>query len=190
VKPGGPVPTGTVNLLMNIGYSQAINLPTWTPLKLVNGNATFVLPWYSIGRYLFVAEYSGNSKYSLSDSNTILTAIHTGTPTLTLTSARSGFPPDVRTALTATIYGAPNNLKLALPDGPVQFYDSKDGGPEKPLGPPQVAIGGTGQFSVCVLQRTLSSGTHRIRARYLPAEVGVLLDWGPAFSNVVTVNIH
>ncbi len=189
VKPGGPTPTGTVNLLMNIGYSQALNLPNWTPIQLTNGNATFVLPWNSIGRYFFVAEYSGDANYSQADSNTVLTVIHTGTPRLTLTAAPSGLPPDVETELTATIYGAPNNLNLVLPDGPVQFYDSLNGGPERPLGPVQDAIGGTGQFSICVLLTRLSTGTHVIRARYLPAQVGVLLDWGPAYSNAVTVKI-
>jgi len=186
---GGPVPTGTVNLLMNIGYSQALTLPNWTPLTLVNGNATFVLPWNSIGRYFFVAEYSGDANYSQADSRTILTVIRPGTPTLTLTAAPSGFPPNVQTELTATIYGAPNNLNLVLPDGPVQFYDSVDGGPERALGPVQDAIGGTGQFSICVLLTRLSTGTHVIRARYLPAQVGVLLDWGPAYSNSVTLTI-
>ena len=189
VKPGGPTPTGTVNLLMNIGYSQALTLPSWTPIQLVNGNAKFVLPWNSIGRYFFVAEYSGDANYSQADSNTVLTAIHTGTPTLTLRAKPSGFPPNVETELTATIYGAPNNLNLVLPDGPVQFYDSVNGGPERPLGPVQFAIGGTGQFSICVLLTPLSPGTHVIRARYLPAQVGVLLDWGPAYSNSVTVRI-
>jgi hypothetical protein len=187
-KPGA-IPTGTVNLLMNIGESNSFSLPTFSPVALVNGNATVVVPWNSRGRYLFVADYSGDAKYSPTQSNLVVTVVEPATPTVTLTATPSGFPPNMQTELTAIIVGAPNNPNVALPDGVVQFFDSVDGGPEQRLGGWRDDLGGTGQFSICVDQVKLSSGTHVIRARYLGNDPGGLNDWGPADSNRVTVTI-
>jgi hypothetical protein len=191
VRPENPgaIPTGTVNLLMNVGESDSFTLPTFTPVPLVNGNATFTVPWNGRGRYLFVADYSGDAKYSPTQSNVVVTVVEPATPTVTLTATPSGLPPNVQTELTAIIVGAPNNPNLVLPDGVVQFFDSVDGGPELRLGGWRDDIGGTGQFSICVYQVKLSSGTHVIRARYLGNQPGGLNDWGPADSNRVTVVI-
>lgn len=186
---GKPIPKGTVNLLMNVGESDSFTLPTFTPVPLVNGNATFTVPWNGRGRYLFVADYSGDAKYSPAESNMAVTVVLPATPTVTLAAAASGLEPNVQTELTATIVGAPNNPNLVLPDGIVQFFDSVDGGPEQRLGGWKDAIGGTGQFSICVFPVRLSSGTHVIRARYLGNQPGGLNDWGPADSNRVTVVI-
>jgi hypothetical protein len=185
----GPIPTGTVNLLMNVGESDSFNLPTFTPVPLLNGNATFTVPWNGRGRYLMVADYSGDAKYSPTQSNVVVTVVEPATPTVTLTATPSGLPPNAQTELTAIIVGAPNNPTLVLPDGVVQFFDSVDGGPEQRLGGWRDDIGGTGQFSICVYQVKLSSGTHVIRARYLGNQPGGLNDWGPADSNRVTVTI-
>jgi hypothetical protein len=188
-KAGDPMPTGTVNLLMDIAYSDGFSFPPIAPVTLVNGNATFVVPWYSAGRYMMIADYGGDSRYSKEDSRAVITVVQPRAPTVTLSATPSGSALDLRTELTAIIVGAPNNLNLVLPDGPIQFFDSVNGGPEIHLGPPQDAIGGTGQFSICVFQAKLAPGTHVLRARYLGLHPGVVEDWVAADSNSVTVRI-
>ena len=188
-KAGDPIPTGTVNLLMDVAYSDGFSFPPIAPATLVNGNATFMVPWYSAGRFMMIADYAGDSHYSKEDSRAVLTLVQPRAPTVTLTATSFGSASDLRTELTATIVGAPNNHNLVLPDGPVQFFDSVDGGPETKLGEVQTAIGGTGQFSICVFQQKLASGTHVMRARYLGLQPGVVEDWIAADSNSVTVHI-
>jgi len=188
-KAGDPIPTGTVNLLMDVAYSDGLSFPPIAPVTLVNGNATVVVPWYSAGRFMMIADYSGDSHYSKEDSRAVVTLVQPRAPTVTLSATPSRTAPDLRTELTAIIVGAPNNLNLILPDGPVQFFDSVDGGPETKLGPAQPAIGGTGQFSICVLQVKLAPGTHVLRARYLGLQPGVVEDWMAADSKSVTVRI-
>ena len=137
-KSGGPLPTGTVSLVGQDGLIQA------DPIPLVNGNATFILPYYQGGKYLDIAAYSGDANYSASNSGSLITRVLPATPTAALTASSTTSSPGDVTNLSVTVIGQPSNPHLSVPSGLVQFFDALNGGRERRLGSPQYLTIGNG----------------------------------------------
>lgn len=186
-KSGGPLPTGTVNLVGQDGIEQASAIP------LVNGNATFTLPAYFGGGSLYIANYSGDANYSASTSAAIITRVKAATPSVTLTPSSSHVDAGKQTSLTVTVIGQPANKNLGAPRGLVQFVDSVNGGSMRQLGGPQFLTTGNGGVSIYTLPVVLPAGTNVIRAKYLGSMSGDIPnsspDWAPTSSNDVTVEV-
>jgi large repetitive protein len=188
-KPGGPTPTGQVDLLVDTGNStgQVYSVP---PNPLSNGVATFDVPWYFAGTYLVIAEYSGDSVYSQQNGAIATVQVKPATPTVTVSAPAPVLPANQQTSLSVTVVGQPQNTNVTLPFGPVQFYDSFNGGPEHLLGRQQLLDFGNGNFMILTIPVTLPVGTHVIRAEYLGQDPGGLEDWNAASSNLLTVQVQ
>jgi hypothetical protein len=170
----GSVPTGTITLLGENGG------PLSDSVALSNGSASIPITWTFTANEGIVAEYSGDSNYSVSDSGLIITNIGQGTPTVTLT-APSQVAAGVQTSVTVTTVGIPSNPNVSLPYGGVVFYDSLNGGPQKKLGSGFLTTGNGGN-PIFTLPVTLSAGAHAIHVHYQGG-----FDWKPADSNAVTI---
>jgi hypothetical protein len=189
-KAGGPIPTGTMSLVID-GVTATGELFPPPPATLVNGNASFTVPEYFVGRYLMLASYSGDSNYSPSDSSIKVLNVKSAIPTVTLTAEAPQVPPGGRTGLMVSVVGQPNNPNLSLPFGYVSFFDSFNGGSERRLGPPQVLDYGNGNFTVFSMSVDVPAGQHAIRAQYFGSNYGTFPeDWGPASSNQVIVTVQ
>ena len=185
---GGPIPTGTVTLVAQDGLVQA------GPIPLVGGIASFSFPFYQGGEYLFAASYSGDSNYGpTNSSNILLTNVSLGMPTAVLTAASSTVRVNIATSLTITVTGNPANKNLSVPSGQVEFFDSVNGGAERRLGMPQYLTLGNGNVGIYTFPIVLPAGHNLIRAKYLgsaSASFGASIDWAPATSNPVAVDVN
>ena len=185
VKAGGPMPTGTVTLVSVDGFVQSPAVP------LLNGNATFTQPYYATGTFLDNASYSGDSKYSASNSSNLLTEVKQLVPTVTLSAAANEVRHGRQTSLTVSVVGEPLNPNLATPAGLVQFFDSVNGAAERPLSSRQYLTIGNGGNAIYTLPVFLPKGRNVIRAQYLGSVTSPLLgdpnDWAGARSNRVIV---
>jgi hypothetical protein len=186
--PGGPMPTGTVNLIVDTGSASAPPFPSPPPASLINGNATFVVPVYHVGRLNWIANYSGDGNYSPANSQLVQLNVNPRTPTVTLRAESTTVSAGTRAGLIVSVVGEPNNLNLSLPFGFVTFFDSYNGGKEEAVGPPQLLDFGNGNFMVASQSLHLPVGEHVIRAHYLGQAGGLWPeDWTPADSNLLPV---
>jgi hypothetical protein len=177
VKAGGPVPTGTVQL---IGENSG---PFADPVSLSNGSASVTLNWTFANKNGIVAAYSGDSNYTASDSSFIVTDVNPATPTVTLGAAANRVAAGTQTSLTVSTLGMPSNPAISLPYGEVVFFDSVNGGPHRSLGSGFLTTGNGGN-PVFTLPVILPSGHNLIHARYLGG-----YDWKAADSNGVQVTV-
>ena len=184
-KSGGPVPTGTVGMVSLDGFVQE------DPIPLVNGNASFVVPYYASGLNLNSANYSGDANYNAANSPNMMTTVNQLVPTVTLTSSIQSTADGATVDLTVLVVGRPNNPNLQLPAGAVQLYDSVDGGREFKIGDLQRLTVGNGQTAIYTWGAALRRGTNVLRVQYLGSETSFvtpnLNDWAPASSNQVMV---
>lgn len=182
---GGPMPTGTVSLVSLDGFVQE------PPVPLVNGNASFVVPYYASGLNLNSASYSGDASYNAANSTNIVTTVNPLVPTVTLTTPTPSVKTGSVAALTVSVVGRPNDPNLQLPAGQVQLYDSVNGSPEQKLGDLHYLTIGNGGTAIYTWPGVLSAGTHVLRAQYLGSASSPsfpnLEDWTPASSNRLTV---
>jgi hypothetical protein len=129
-----------------------------------------------------VAEYSGDSNYSASNSAFAITNVTPGTPTVSLIAAAATVAAGTRTSVTVSTLGMPSNPNVSLPYGQVVFFDSVNGA-ERRLGiGNQFLTTGNGGNPIFTLPVDLPAGTNVIHARYLGSS-----DWKAADSNSVTV---
>ena len=176
VKAGGPIPTGTITLVGENGG------PFGNPVNLSGGNATIVYNWTFAHQNGMVAQYSGDSNYTASNSPFFITNVTQGTPTVTLTPATTSVAAGTQTSVTVATVGMPSNPNVSLPFGQVVFYDSVNGGPAHTIGGTQYLTVGNGGNPIFTLPVTLPSGSNVIYVRYLGNS-----DWKAANSNSVTV---
>ncbi len=191
VTPGkaGPMPTGTVNLIL---LPDPDNLPTpaqptplpppLSPVTLVNGTATFTVPLYHAPIELVSAAYSGDATYSVDNSNVVLTNVGTVAPKVVLSADVGTVSASAPTTLSVSIPDQRNNPYTWFADGPIQFYDSLNGSSFHPFGFAQSTIKGNGGTLILAYQVTLAPGKHVIRAQYLGSR-----DWSAVSSNPVTI---
>jgi hypothetical protein len=179
LKANGPAPTGTVSL----GWENGAILPG--PKNLVNGAASFTVPWYFAGDTPIAAVYSGDANYSAFSSAGIVTAVLPATPTVTLHAASSPVPPNTPTSLTVSVVGKPWNTNLSAPYGQVQFFDSVNGSAKHALGFAQYLTTGNGGNPIFTLPITLPTGNNVITVHYFGTS-----DWTKAESNSVTVVVQ
>ncbi len=180
---GGVIPTGTVSLKGQSGYTAA------GPITLVNGTATLSVPWskyLGAGENELLAQYSGDSNYAPSISAEIITTVNPATPTVSLAANASQVWPGTTSDLTVDVQPTLTDPKIALPYGTVQFYDSVNGSAPMPLGSAQSLAQGNGNFTTYVLATTLPTGTNVITVRYLGSFNG---EWGPANSSPTMVTV-
>jgi hypothetical protein len=177
MKAGGPVPTGTVQL---IGENSG---PFADPVNLINGSATITLNWTFAYKNGIVAAYSGDSNYTASDSSFIVTNVNPATPRVMLGAAANQVAAGTQTSLTVSTVGLPSNPAISLPYGEVVFFDSVDGGAQRRLGSGFLTTGNGGN-PVFTLPVILPSGHNFIHARYLGG-----YDWKATDSNGVQVTV-
>jgi hypothetical protein len=178
-KVGGAVPTGTVYLSSLYGSVLA------GPSALVNGGASFVVPWYYAGPEPVSAVYSGDSNYTAFSSVELWTHVQPATPMVTLMAAASTVPAGTQTSLNVSVIGQPSNANLSLPYGQVQFFDAVNGGVAHSIGFPQYLTTGNGGNPTYTLPTDLPTGTNVIQVKYLGSS-----DWTTAKSNTVTVIVQ
>ncbi len=176
-KAGGPVPTGTIQL---IGENSG---PFSNPVSLSNGAATITLTWTFANKNGIVAAYSGDSNYTASDSSFMVTNVNPGTPTVTLAAAANRVTAGAQTSLTVSAVGLPSNPAVSLPYGEVVFLDSVEGGGERRLGSGFFTTGNGGN-PIFTLPVILPTGHNLIRVRYLGSP-----DWRAVDSNKVQVMV-
>ncbi|MCU1298338.1 MAG: protease-like protein [Acidobacteriaceae bacterium] len=179
LKSGGAVPTGTASLVEENGGILA------SPIPLVNGTASFVLPWNFAGKSSITAAYSGDATFGPFSSPVIVTTVNRATPNVSLIGASSQVPPKTQTSLTVSVVGQPANPNLSAPYGQVQFFDSVNGSAMHALGFPQYLTTGNGGNPIYTLPVVLPSGNNMIRVHYLGSG-----DWTGADSNSVTVVVQ
>jgi hypothetical protein len=180
VKSGAIAPTGTVSLVWENNAALA------GPTQIVNGTASFTVPWYFAGDTSIAAVYSGDANYSTFSSAVIVTAVKPATPTVTLSAASSPVPPNTPTSLSVSLVGQPSNPNLSAPYGQVQFFDSVNGSAKHALGFPQYLTTGNGGNPIFTLPITLPNGNNVITVHYF----GSSSDWTKADSNSVTVVVQ
>ncbi len=181
---GGQTPAGTVTLTGSYGSAIA------GPQNLVDGGATFVVPWsrlINVGTARLLAQYSGDAAYAPSISAEILTTVDPATPAVGLVANAPVVRAGTLSELSVTVQPTLDDPSVSLPFGSVRFLDSVDGSAPQPLGQPQVLVHGNGKFTISVLAVALPEGTHVITAEYLG---GAGRQWGPARSNPVVVRVR
>lgn len=187
-KPGSPAPTGSINLVGQDGIEQAPAVP------LVNGVASFTLPFYSGGASLFIGNYSGDSRFGAATSSAVITRVQPAVPRVTLSTPSVAVPAGTQTSLTVSVVGRPGNANFPVPRGLVVFTDSVDGGPPRRLSAPQFLTTGNGGNRLYTLPVVLPAGTNVIHAKYLGSLSGDIPDstpdWAPTDSNEVTVHVE
>jgi hypothetical protein len=173
---GGAVPIGTASLVEENGGVLV------SPIPLVNGAASFVVPWNFAGKSSISAAYSGDANFGPFSSPVIVTTVNRATPNVALTAAASQVPSNTQTSLTVSLIGQPANPNLSAPYGEVQFFDSVNGSAMHALGFPQYLTTGNGGNPIYTLPVVLPSGNNVIRVHYLGSR-----DWTGTDSNSVTV---
>ena len=176
---GGPVPTGTVSL---VGPNGIVFAP---PTALTNGTATLPLTFDAAGDFEVAASYSGDAHYSAFSSGVVRTIVGRGTPTVSLLTPSAVVPANAQTSFSVSVVGDPAVPDVSVPFGLVQFFDSLNGGAEKPLGTPQGLTVGNGGNPIFTLPAVLAAGNHVVRAEYLGSG-----DWAPTFSNTVNLTVN
>ncbi len=187
-KTGGPVPTGTISLA-DINTNQVAG-----PLSLVNGNASFTLPWFQAGQQLLYAIYSGDANYGQLASTAVVTTINPAHPTVTLTPAATRVEENSTTTLKAVLSGGPPNPNPSNPPriapagaegGKVEYWDSVDGkAPQLLGGAAQSLTVDNGFNSINIFPVVLPHGMNAITVKFLGT-----LDWTAQNSNSVVVRV-
>jgi hypothetical protein len=181
---GKPIPTGTVLLLDEFGNTDA------GPTTLVNGNASFTLPWNSAQKINLSAVYSGDGNYNPFSSAVVTTTVKQGTPKVILSAAAPGVGENQLTSVSVSVIGDPANPNLSVPFGFVQFYDEVNGKSRNPLGSEQILTVGNGGNPIFTEQVDLPKGVNVITVRYLGGGFDFPDDWAPTTSNPVTITVH
>ena len=176
---GGPIPTGTVSL---VGPNGLVFAPA---VALNNGTATLPLTFDAAGDFEIAASYSGDAHYSPFSSAIVRTTVGRGTPTVSLITPSAIIPANTQTSFSVSVVGNPAVPDISVPFGLVQFFDSLNGGAERPLGSQQALTLGNGGNPIFTLPAVLPAGNHVVRAEYLGSG-----DWTPTFSNSVVVNTN
>jgi hypothetical protein len=159
--PSRLIPTGTVTLYSNIG-------PISNVVTLVGGKASVSVGWIMAGPQSVYAVYSGDANFAASSSALVATNVALGTPAVTLTTISRFVETGAQTSVSAVITGVPQASSVPLPNGGVQFYDSVDGAPAQPLGPPIALAPGNGAgVEIATFASTLPKGRNVLFARYL-----------------------
>jgi hypothetical protein len=180
---GKPIPTGTVLLLDEFGNTDA------GPTTLVNGNASFTLPWNSAQKINLSAVYSGDGNYNPFSSAVVTTTVKQGIPKVILTAATRVISEDKLTSVSVSVIGDPANANLSVPFGFVQFYDEINGKSRNPLGSEQILTVGNGGNPIFTEQVNLPKGVNVITVRYLGGGFDFADDWAPTTSNPVTITV-
>jgi subtilase family serine protease len=176
----GPVPTGTVTL-MDPTPTYPFTFTIAPATQLANGAITFTETFYGSGSLQVYASYSGDSNYAPSVSPVALTVYNTIAPTAQLSANAAYTLPGTQSSIAVQVTGRPNLPAYPVPTGPVQFFDSFNGAPAKPLATQYLSMG-NGNLGVDTLPLTLAAGSHTITAQYGGDNV-----WSPIAMAPVTV---
>ncbi len=147
--PGGPTPTGTVQLNDN-------GNPTGSPVALSGGVGVIMISTLTQGNHSLYVQYSGDSNYGLTNSSGILQTVNASGKASTLTSV-SASPNPATTGQKVTFTATVDSTVAGTITGTVTFYDGA-----AQLGTPVTLSGSEAQYSTT----TLSQGTHSITAVY------------------------
>ena len=174
-NPGAlPVPTGTVQINSPLGQLAA-------PVTLANGAATISVPVLIAGSVTYFLQYSGDSTYAPSGSNTVTVTVPKATPSLALTSSAPAVAPGKPVSLVSKLNNP--SRAVSVPSDMVQYFDAVDGAPAQPIGGPHFLTFGTAPFTEAhSLSAVLPVGTNVITAQFLGDS-----NLNPATSNPVTV---
>jgi hypothetical protein len=181
--PGGPMPTGDVSvpsIFLNDGAS-----PTAT---LVNGNATFVVPWFFSGQQILYVQYLGDAHYSGVTSAPVKIFVNPATPTIVLTTPFTTLKAGTQTSFTLTLPGTSANPNIQDPvweGGQGIFFDSVNGGAPHALTAPIQFDYGQANVPILTVPVFLGPGTHVITGRFLGT-----LEWAPVTSSPVSVVVQ
>ncbi len=157
---GGPTPTGSVTF-----FDGTMVLASPVILPTGGGPATLMISALSAGTHNITAQYSGDTNYAGSTSNSIAEVVNLNIVAIALISSpnpsAAGQSITFLAAISSTF--APGQ-GVPPPGGSVTFLD---GG--APLAPPvSLTTGGTGSTagSATLMISTLAAGTHNITAQY------------------------
>jgi len=168
------VPTGTVQINSPLGQLAA-------PVTLANGAATISVPVLIAGSVTYFLQYSGDSTYAPSGSNTVTVTAPKATPSLALTSSAPAVAPGNPVSLVSKLNNP--SRAVSVPSDMVQYFDAVDGAPAQPIGGPHFLTFGTAPFTEAhSLSAVLPVGTNVITAQFLGDS-----NLNPATSNPVTV---
>jgi hypothetical protein len=143
------------------------------------------LTFDAAGDFEIAASYSGDGHYSAFSSSIVRTTVGRGTPTVALITPSAVVPTNAQTSFSVSVVGDPGVPDISVPFGLVQFFDSLNGGAERPLGSPEALTVGNGGNPIFTLPAALPAGNHVVRAEYLGSG-----DWAPTFSNAVNVTVN
>jgi hypothetical protein len=186
-KPNAPLPTGSLTLAHLV---DAFGTPgAISTVPLVQGNASFTVPWFAAGQQVVWAIYSGDANYAPLATTTVTTIVKPGHDAVSLRSDHS----DVRrgallhlTTLVSVSNPDPHIHSPGFDDGQIQYWDSVDGAAPRLLTTaPQFLTIGNGNTSINILPISLSLGTHAIIVNFPGTQ-----NWLPARSNTIIVTVR
>ena len=157
------------------------------PTPLQNGTASIHYQWTFAGPHMVVAQYLGDASNGASGSVPLLINVAKATPSITVTANAVNPAVGKQISLTASVTTTirPHNGGIVLPDGPVQFFDSLNGGPPQPIAPPRfLGIGNNNFVMLYTLPVILQTGNHSIVAQYLGDSV-----WNAVTSAPISINV-